>query len=214
VYFASGNDSRATAPFMITGLRDEGNDTDVTSPPTSFLEETAVGPGGLKLKIYTPAVPLEQTTGDSATFSQQLEAQFRGTLQPAAGFLDPNTGVAFFGATRFNALSPTRCRSTFDTTIYAKNATTGGAVYDLSTGDDTFVLLEGSRKTALQFTMQPTPEGTVSAQLRLDEGIVGAGGNVEPPPPSQAPAVTPVWPSVGYATGTPFPQMSNPRCLQ
>jgi hypothetical protein len=220
VYVAAGNDSRATGPFKFFGFRDDGSDTDTThGTPTAATGDSTV-------QVASPAVFL---------FSTEFDTNFRGTLQPATAFTDANPPLArvFFGGTRFNepgtlfAPDPYPCRSSFDSVIYAVGAETGGAAYDF--GGDSFLVLENSRKTALQIIKEPAAVGSApgtsgGSRLIVDEGLMSGGAAVvPPPPPGEQPKTIAGIPAVSLAgmthtdaeRGIPaFPQGTVPRVCQ
>ena len=89
---------------------------------------------------------------------------FRGTVQPAVAFNDPDPMVTndesarvFFAGTRFNPPStpnappPPPCVSSFDSVLFAVGAETGGAAYDLNAvGDDRSIQLNRQRVQAVR----------------------------------------------------------------
>ncbi len=211
VFMTSGNDSRATGAFKLFGLRDDGDDTTATYGSATVTPDPAV-------KTYAPGAYL---------FSRLLGTDFRGTIQPATAFGGAN-GRVFFGGTRFNepgtpfAPPPPPCRSSFDSVIFALGAETGGAAYDLNTsGDDSFLVFSNSRKTAIQVIKEPSPPGTNQpgrGRLVIDEGLMGSGSVMPPPPPGVQPKLS-GQPAVGLAgpsTKDPraFAQYSTPRLCQ
>ncbi|MGE0456185.1 MAG: hypothetical protein AB7O37_22445 [Vicinamibacteria bacterium] len=215
VYVAAGNDSRATGPFKFFGFRDDGSDTDTThGTPTAAAGDSAV-------QVASPAVFL---------FSQEFDTNFRGTLQPATAFTTDQLARVFFGGTRFNepgslfAPVPYPCRSSFDSVIYAVGAETGGAAYDF--GGDSFLVLENSRKTALQIIKEPAAVGSApgtsgGSRLIIDEGLMSGGAAVvPPPPPGEQPKTVAGVPTISFALSDAaknipvFPQGTPPRVCQ
>ncbi|PYQ02714.1 MAG: hypothetical protein DMF83_22935 [Acidobacteria bacterium] len=104
---------------------------------------------------------------------------FRGTVQPATAFNANGKGRVFFAGTRFNPVTATICASSFDSVLFALEAATGGAAYDLNTsGDDRFVTLTNQRVNAVQ---------VVAGKLVVDMGL----GAQNPPPPPAPPQTAP-----------------------
>jgi len=212
VYVAAGNDSRAAGPFKFFGFRDDGSDTDTThgSPGPATGDST--------VQVASPAVFL---------FSEEFDTNFRGTLQPATAFTTDQLARVFFGGTRFNepgsllAPPPYPCRSSFDSVIYAVGAETGGAAYDF--GGESFLVLENSRKTALQIIKEPAAVGSApgtsgGSRLIIDEGLMSGGAAVvPPPPPGEQPKTISGIPTISFASADlannipPFPQGTVPR---
>jgi hypothetical protein len=103
---------------------------------------------------------------------------FRGTVQPATAFNANGKGRVIFAGTKFNPAG-TSCASSFDSILFALEAATGGAAYDLnSSGDDRSVILTNQRINAVQ---------VVAGKLVVDMGL----GAQNPPPPPTPPVTTP-----------------------
>lgn len=122
----------------------------------------------------------------SDLFVQDFPTGYRGTVQPAGGFIDANTPVIFYAGVRFTGA----CVSVFDSILYAFRGltTTPGspeAAFDLDgvAGNDPFMLVPGNPIVAIRVST----EGT----LVMDTGL-----NAQNPPPAPGPAV----PSVPVST--------------
>jgi hypothetical protein len=103
---------------------------------------------------------------------------FRGTVQPATAFNANGKGRVFFAGTKFNPAGSS-CASSFDSIIFALEAATGGAAFDLNaSGDDRSVTLTNQRINAVQ---------VVAGKLVVDMGL----GAQNPPPPPTPPATAP-----------------------
>jgi hypothetical protein len=100
-------------------------------------------------------------------------------VQPATAFNANGKGRVFFAGTRFNPVTATVCASSFDSVLFALEAATGGAAYDLNiSGDDRFVTLTNQRVNAVQ---------VVAGKLVVDMGL----GAQNPPPPPAPPQTAP-----------------------
>jgi hypothetical protein len=107
---------------------------------------------------------------------------YRGTVQPATAFNATGKGRVFYAGTKFNPAG-TQCASSFDSIIFALQASNGGAAYDLnSAGDDRSITLTNQRVNAVQ---------VVGGKLVVDMGL----GAQNPPPPPTPPMTLPPAPS-------------------
>jgi hypothetical protein len=187
VYGVTGNDNRifdqkavplvATPPFKMFGLRDDG------ASITDLL-----GPSG----------------------TIDFPERFRGTTQPLVfnvGNADEN--VVFFIGTQFDpaGTSPDPaqdpCISTFDTILFAVNAISGNAAYDLqASGDDRSAIWRSQKVQNIKG--QLGAGGKV--QIVLDTGLLA--GSAPPPPPPPTPQATNALPSV-FTTATRY---GSPVC--
>src|SRR6185295_1268701 len=87
-------------------------------------------------------------------------------------------GRVFYAGTKFNPAG-TQCASTFDSIIFALQASNGAAAYDLnSAGDDRSITLTNQRVNAVQ---------VVGGKLVVDMGL----GAQNPPPPPTPPVTMP-----------------------
>ncbi|MEO8360780.1 MAG: hypothetical protein ABI672_12185 [Vicinamibacteria bacterium] len=163
VFVESGNDHRiplrtSGTPFRLYGYRDEGS--------------------------YTIAPYLVRNLG----------LKFRGQSQPATAFArdprdtsgtNPVFPVVFFSGNEFST-SYAGCISQFNGVLFALNAATNSAAYDLSSStlnsDDEFVTLNGNRIN--------DEHVTTGGQLVLDLGL---GQGAPPTPPDS--------PDIGYVSG-------------
>jgi hypothetical protein len=196
VYVTTGKDNRAdpsvTGQFGIFALRDEQADNDFSSPSV--------------VQSCIPTVTLP------CLFAREFETSFRGTVQPATIFQDPQEtkGAVFFVGTRFNApgtqFAPPKsatnpCRSSFDSIFYALGAFSGNAAYDLNSGseDDAYVIFDNSKLQAISFVADTRAAGGGLA-LNLDEGL--RAGN--PPSAGQLPpgGLAPSTPGSGSVSGS------------
>lgn len=127
----------------------------------------------------------------SDIFVQDFPADYRGTVQPAGGFISSTEPVVFYAGVRFTGA----CVSVFDSILYAFKAlsTTGSpeAAFDLdgSTGEDPFMLIAGNKVNAIRVSS----EGT----LVIDQGL-----NAQNPPPAPGPGLPSVPISTTSATVT------------
>ena len=180
VFAESGNENRifppptATPPFRMYSLRD---DDLLTEPP-----QTPNNVSGPAWELFTIDFP----------------NGFRGTVQPAVAFNDPDPMVpndesarVFFAGTRFNppgtpnAPAPPPCVSSFDSVLFAVGAETGGAAYDLNAaGDDRSIQLNRQRIQAVRVS---------GGRLVVDTGL---NAGTAPPPPAP-PTVNPPAPAAG-----------------
>jgi len=187
-------DTPATAPTLFKDLSGDGdqpmangvalinmNSDSTTNKPHVFFE--AGNDRRVPLPTGTPFFRMYAFRDDgsaSQVFAPVDFAQgFRGTVQPATAFNANGKGRVFFAGTRFNALTATVCASSFDSVLFALEAATGGAAYDLNlSGDDRFVTLTNQRVNAVQ---------VVAGRLVVDMGL-GAQNPPQPPaPPVTAP---------------------------
>jgi hypothetical protein len=173
VYGVTGNDNRifdpkssipppATPPFLMFGLRDDGS---------SFTN------------LFSPT---------STTGTLDFPERFRGTTQPLVARAEP-FNVVFFIGTQFDpaGTSPDTtqdpCVSSFDTILFAVNADSGNAAYDLQTGatDDRSAIWRGQKVQNI------TARG---GKVVLDTGL--QAGSAPPPPPPPAPQSNSAYASV------------------
>jgi hypothetical protein len=196
IFVTTGNDNRENGPFLVAAFRDDGDDT-----------TTAVGatvPAN-SVKSFLPAASLFTRVFDQGPVVNGAAPTpfpvFRGTDQPSTAFTDavPPAAVVFFAGTRFNpplsAFAPLPvagnaatypCRSTFDSIIYALQANTGAAAYDLNaTGDDAYQIHTNSRVVGLS-----TEAGQGGSFFSADEGLSKPGVPASAPPPPGVPGQT------------------------
>ena len=171
VFAESGNDPRVPVgqnpPFQAFGFSDKGSDpiNGAATAATNFV------------------LPF---TGPNNT-------QFRGTVQPTTGFAaDPanpaqTVGRVFFAGTRYIPdLLGNGCASTFETLLFARGASSGGAAYDftgnanVTSGGAGFATMIGNKTTGIQ---------VVAGQVIVGEsgGIAGTGTTNAPPGPPPPP---------------------------
>jgi hypothetical protein len=145
-----------------------GNDRRVAAPTASpFFRMYAYRDQGTAAQVFAPL---------------DFPVNFRGTVQPATAFNANGFGRVFFAGTKFNPAG-TSCASSFDSTITALEAATGGAAYDLNlSGDDRSITLTGQRVNAIQ---------VVGGKLVVDMGL----GAQNPPPPPAPPVSMPPAPA-------------------
>lgn len=111
-------------------------------------------------------------------FTQNFPTGYRGTVQPAGGFLDAQTPVIFYAGVRFTG----SCVSHFDSILYGLRGLTASGTpvpaFDLdgATGDDPFVEIATSKINAIRIS----GEGS----LVVDQGL-----NAQNAPPAPGPAV-------------------------
>ena len=75
------------------------------------------------------------------------------------------------------------CRSTFDSIVYALQATSGAAAYDLNaSGDDAYTIFRDSRIVGIT-----TQTGQGQTYVVADQGLVKPGAQADPPPPPGIP---------------------------
>ncbi len=127
-------------------------------------------------------------------FTLDFPNGFRGTVQPATAFNDPDPLVpndesarVFFAGTRFNppgtpnAPAPPPCVSSFDSVLFAVGAETGGAAYDLNAaGDDRSIQLNRQRIQAVRVS---------GGRLVVDTGLNAENAPPPPAPPTVNPPV-------------------------
>jgi hypothetical protein len=109
--------------------------------------------------------------------------RFRGSTQPLVAQVDSanaNANVVFFIGTQFNpagtsTTSTEPCVSSFDSILFAVNAVSGNAAYDLQLGatDDRSAIWRGQKVQNITSRNQ---------KVVLDTGL-NAGGPPAPPPP-------------------------------
>lgn len=197
IFAEAGNDSRAhgvntweaptTGQFRYFGLRDDAADGDTT--PSAVAQSC------------TPTVQLPCLYTGEFEAAAPMGGDFRGTAQPATSYTTSLNGVVFLVGTRFvppppksplsTPVPPYPCRSRFDSIVYALQADSGAAAFDLNlNGDDAYVVFDNSRIVAVTVDVDPVnPSGS---SPRLDEGTSGGGcggGNPPPPPPGPRPAL-------------------------
>ena len=186
-------DTPATPPTLFNDLSSDGdqpmangvalinmNSNSTTNRPHLFFE------AGNDRRVPLPTgAPLFRMYAfrDDGTASQvfapvDFPQGFRGTVQPATAFNANGKGRVFFAGTKFNPAG-TNCASSFDSIIFALEAATGGAAYDLNaSGDDRFITLTNQRVNAVQ---------VVAGKLVVDMGL----GAQNPPPPPTPPVTAP-----------------------
>jgi hypothetical protein len=197
IFVTTGNDNRENGPFIVAAFRDDGDDT-----------TTAVGATvtANSVKSFLPAVSIFTRVYDQGPVVNAAAPTpfpvFRGTAQPSTAFTDATPtpkAVAFFAGTRFNpplsAFAPLPvpgnaatypCRSTFDSILYALQADTGNAAYDLNAaGDDAYQIHQDSRVVGLG-----TEAGQGGSFFTADEGLNKPGKPADPPPPPGVPGQT------------------------
>ncbi len=215
VFVTSGNDNREPGPFKIYGFRDDGDDTNITVAPTTVANDvTTFGPVvSLFTRVYDQGPPLNPA-------APTPWAVFRGTDQPATAFTADKKGVVFFAGTRFNAPlsafaplpvpgtpSTYPCRSTFDSIIYALQASSGNAAYDLNgTGDDAYSIFHDSRIVGIGMQADPEP-GRGGSRFAADEGLRKPGSQEMPPPKPGKPPAGGSNVRLGYRADHPMPAM-------
>jgi hypothetical protein len=145
----------ATPPFKMFGIRDDGSSiTDLFA---------SVG-----------------TTG-----TIDFPERFRGSTQPLVAQVDSanaNANVVFFVGTQFNpagtsTLSSEPCSSSFDSILFAVNAVSGNAAYDLQAGtiDDRSTTWRGQKVQNIT---------SRNDKVVLDTGLNAGGAPAPPPPPT------------------------------
>jgi hypothetical protein len=154
--FDANSDGSGNKPHI---LIETGNDSRVGARPSTprFRLYAFRDNNGTAENVFTPI---------------DLEDGFRGTAAPTATF-DDLGGLAFFVATKFNPPGQT-CESSFDSLVYALNATTGDAAYDLNaSGQDLYATLTNQRVT--------------STSVAFGQAVLDMGLGVDQPPPPPAP---------------------------
>lgn len=181
-------DTPATAPTLFRDLSADGNqpvsnavaliafDSDSSGvKPHVFLES-----GNDKRVPLPTASPFfrmygvrdDDTTATDVFAPIDFPLNYRGTVQPATAFNSTGKARVFFGGTKFNPTGA-NCVSSFDSVVYALQAGTGEAAYDLTAGgDDRYVQITNQRINAVQ---------TSGGQLITDFGL---GAQNAPPPPA------------------------------
>ncbi len=214
IFLSTGADSRAAGPFRNFSLLDTGVDTDTTTVGTEVGAPPAVG-----VTTFPPVHPQFVRTFDQgapeAICNYQVEAVFRGTIQPTSSVecSAPLVGAkctgtllqrVFFGGTRLSTFNtkfapPTPlacgtgdypCRSQFDSILYALGVETGQPAYDLNAStDDAYRIFRDSRISAISFQADPDPNRG-GARFTADEGLMKSTPPKPPPPPGVPPTAT------------------------
>jgi hypothetical protein len=136
-------------------------------------------------------------------FEFDLPPGFRGTSQPAtvsmktaSGAVDP---VVIAATTKFNALGPGDCTSSFDSLLYVLHATAGAAIVDLNaSGSDRSTLIAGERVNAVSVS-----QGT----LLMDGGLLK-----QPPTAPATGAPKELLPGPNASVLTTFVKLGTPVC--
>jgi len=167
----------ATPPFVMFGIRDDG------SGITNLFDSVGT----------TGTIPFPE--------------RFRGSTQPLVAAVDSanvNSNVVFFIGTQFNpagtsTTSTEPCISSFDSILFAVNASSGNAAYDLQTGaaDDRSAVWRGQKVQNIT---------SRNDKVVLDTGL-NAGGAPPPPPPP-----TPQNSSQGASVFTNAVRYGSPVC--
>jgi len=176
-FFEASTGSEGNQPFAtaVTVIADPNVPGDVLVYAEAGHDRRVTPQASTPFKAYA----WRDTNGvRSDVFTQNFPTGYRGTVQPAGGFIDQLTPVIFYAGVRFTGA----CVSSFDSILYAlKGLTASGtpeAAFDLdgATGDDPFIEIIGNKINAIRVS----GEGT----LVVDQGL-----NAQTPPPAPGPAV-------------------------